>query len=392
MSTSAASSPLTPGLRRAGAALGAVFVGSSLIAVMPPAHAEPSPSGTPSPSVSPSASASPPASASTSPPPSASPSPSPPPSDPPTEPPTASAVIDFENGTSEVKLGESAPANPLTVSNTGDASICLTGLDVKALEFSAQGFEPQEVAPGDSVSAGEVTGRPSKPTDVVAILTYALAQEGVDCTALEPTTVHTVATGAWTVSVTGPSHTPPPTPSPTPSPDPTESETSPPPDPDPSGTPEETEDPTKDPSVSGGSGDGNGSGGSGDRNDSGRSGNPSTPSNPSTGGGVGDVPTSDVPTSDPAFPDLPSDDAALPEVAPGSEDLAALPTVTPGSGGDELDGDETEVAAGHGDLGPNMAPAVLLAAFLLALLLATPLAPARRVRVGGGYQGKRRRQ
>ena len=32
-----------------------------------------------------------------------------------------------------------------------------------------------------------------------------------------------------------------------------------------------------------------------------------------------------------------------------------------------------------------------LAAFLLALLLATPLAPTRRVRLGAGYQGKRRK-
>ena len=50
------------------------------------------------------------------------------------------------------------------------------------------------------------------------------------------------------------------------------------------------------------------------------------------------------------------------------------------------------VAAEHTDMGPNMAPAVLLAAFLLTLLLAAPLAPTRRVRPGtGGYQGRRRK-
>lgn len=104
---------------------------------------------------------------------------------------------------------------------------------------------------------------------------------------------------------------------------------------------------------------------------------------------MGDVPISDVPTSDTNFPELPSGEADLPGVVPGAEDLADLPLVTPGADDDDLDG--TEVAADHDDLGPNMAPAVLLAAFLLALLLAAPLAPVRRVRIGG-YQGRRRRQ
>ncbi|WP_026122751.1 hypothetical protein [Nocardiopsis halotolerans] len=396
MPTDAARSPLTPGHRRRAIALGAVFVGSSLIAVMSPAYAEPSPSGTPSGSAPP-----PTSSASPAPSPSPSPTESPTPSP---EPPVVSAVIDFGRGSDEVALGERTPANPLTVTNNGDASICLVRLTVNTPGFGVRDFTPQEVAPEGSASAGEVTGAARETTDVVATLTYALAQEGVDCAALEPADRHNVSTGTWTVSVVGPdpSPSPDPTPSPTkePSPSPTdgpdgnggdegneedEDETSPPDeasDPDTSGT---GGDQTGDSGGSGDSGSSGGSGGSGDSGGSGGSGNSG-----GSGGGVDDVPTSDVPTSDDTS-GLPSDEADLPGVVPGAENLAELPTVTPGS--PEDDGvDETEVAANHGDLGPNMAPAVLLAAFLLALLLATPLAPARRVRVGGGYQGRRRKR
>ncbi|KOX17092.1 hypothetical protein [Nocardiopsis sp. NRRL B-16309] len=97
-----------------------------------------------------------------------------------------------------------------------------------------------------------------------------------------------------------------------------------------------------------------------------------------------------MPTSDSEIPTLPRDEADLPDVSEGAEDLADLPLVTPSSDDDAGDGG-TEVASDTSDLGPNWAPAVLLAALLLALLLATPLAPARRVRVGSGYQGKRRK-
>ncbi|MFL1379774.1 hypothetical protein [Nocardiopsis protaetiae] len=96
-----------------------------------------------------------------------------------------------------------------------------------------------------------------------------------------------------------------------------------------------------------------------------------------------------MPTSGSTIPTLPRNEAALPDVLPG-EDLATLPLATPTETGDEAAA--TEVAAEHSDMGPNMAPAVLLAAFLLTLLLAAPLAPTRRVRPGlGGYQGRRRK-
>lgn len=354
MPTTAARPPLRPGRRRRAVALGAVFVGSSLVAVMSsPVHAEPSPSPSASPSGPPSASPSDPPSAS--------------PSDPPSSAPVPSATLGFGTDSSEVELGESAPPNPLIAANDGEAGICLLGLEVNAPEFTVRGFEPQEVAPRGSADAGEVTGVPRDTTEVTATLTYALAEEEADCTALDPAKQYTVATGTWTVSVTEPEPTPSPTPTltPTPSPSPTEDDDA-----------EESPSPPED-------------GGDDDRSDDGSrgSGAPTAPSPPRTpDGGVQDAPTSDVPTND--FPEPPSDEADLPEVSPGSEDLAELPTVTPGEDGD-VDG--TEVAAEHSDLGPNMAPAVLLAAFLLALLLAAPLAPVRRVRISG-YQGKRRRR
>ncbi|WP_435107869.1 hypothetical protein [Nocardiopsis synnemataformans] len=356
MPTNAARPPLTPGRRRTAVALGAVFVGSSLVAVMSPAHAEPSPSASASPSVPPST------------PPSASPEP------------VASAVISFGRASDEVELGTSVPANPLTATNTGDASVCLLAMGVNTDGFRVEGFTPQEVAPGDAAPAGEVTGATRVSAEVVATLTYALAQEGVECAALDPANEHTVSTGTWTVSIAKPEPTTPPEQTEEPTDKPTEDpdETKEPPDPpDPPASDDDREE-----NSGGGSG---GSGGSGNGGRSGGSGD-----TPRSSGGVEDVPTSDVPTTRDSFPDLPSDEAALPGVVPGAENLAELPTVTPGAQDDDLDG--TEVAADHSDLGPNMAPAVLLAAFLLALLLAAPLAPVRRVRVGGGYQGRRRRK
>ncbi|OLT26484.1 hypothetical protein BJF83_20960 [Nocardiopsis sp. CNR-923] len=93
------------------------------------------------------------------------------------------------------------------------------------------------------------------------------------------------------------------------------------------------------------------------------------------------------PTSGGDVPTIPDDAAVLPDLSPGGQDLAELPLVTPSDG----DGAETEVAADHTDLRPSMAPSILLAAVLLALLLVTPFAPARRVRTGTGYRGRRRR-
>jgi hypothetical protein len=300
----------------------------------------------------------------------------------------ASAVVSFGRGSSEVELGSPVPANPLTVTNTGDAGVCLLSMSVNAGGFRVEGFAPQEVAPGTTAPAGEVSGATRAPVEVVATLTYALAQEGVACAALAPADRHTASTGTWTVSITRPQPTTPPEPTEEPTDEPTE-------EPDDEGS-EKPDGGSQSPSVkpsprpsddgrgtgsSGGSdrsGNGGGSGGSGDAPRSG------------SRGGVDDVPTSEVPTSRDDFPDLPSDEADLPGVVPGAESLAELPTVTPGAKDDDLDG--TEVAADHSDLGPNMAPAVLLVAFLLALLLAAPLAPVRRVRIGGGYQGRRRRR
>lgn len=326
MPLTAASSPPTSGRRRAGVVLGAAFVGSSLVAVMSPAYAEPTQPDEPSP--------------------------------------VASAVVAFESGASEVTLGRPAPPNPVTATNQGDAAICLLGLEVLGEGFATHGFAVQPVAPGESASAGVVTGSPRQSTDVVATLTYALAQEGVDCAVLDPESTHTVSTGTWAVTVAKPDPSPSPTPTPTEEPTPT-----------PSPTEEPTRTPTATPSEPGSPSPTRAPGGGGRESTS--------PSSRPGSDGVADVPTTgaDIPT-------LPRNDAELPEVAPGSEDLAELPLVSPRSD-DDLDG--TEVAADHGDMGPNMAPAVLLAALLLALLLAAPLAPVRRVRVGGGYQGKRRK-
>ncbi|MFC9085008.1 hypothetical protein [Nocardiopsis dassonvillei] len=345
MPTNAARPPLTPGRRRTAVALGAVFVGSSLVAVMPPAHAEPSPSA------------------------SASPSPSPEP--------VPSAVVSFERDSDEVELGDSA-VNPLTATNTGDASVCLLTMSVDTGGFGVRGFTPQEVAPGGEAPAGEVVGATRGHAEVTATLTYALAREGVACAALEPASTHTVATGTWTVSITRPEPTTPPEQTEEPTDEPTEDEET--EEPDETASPRPT--PTGDDDRGGDSGGGSGGSGGGRSGGSGDA--------PRSSGRVDDVPTSDVPTTRDSFPDLPSDEAVLPGVVPGAENLAELPTVTPGAQDDDLDG--TEVAADHSDLGPNMAPAVLLAAFLLALLLAAPLAPVRRVRVGGGYQGRRRRK
>ncbi|MES0833785.1 hypothetical protein [Nocardiopsis tropica] len=338
MPLNAASSPPSH-RRRTGVVLGAVFVGSGLVAVMSPAYADQTGSESPSPA------------------------------------PVPSAVVAFENSASEVEPGRPAPPNAVTAVNTGGLAVCLLDLEVRGEDFTSSGFARQEVAPGAKASAGVVTGSPRRSTDVVATLTYALAEEGADCSVLEPSVTHTVSTGTWSVSMAKPD----PSPSPTGGPTGTPTET-------PTGTP--TEEPTRTPSDPPSSSDpaptrSPGGGGDGRDRDRDRGSSSPTASPGTPRGGVGDVPTTGA-----EIPTLPRNDADLPEVAPGSEDLAELPLVSPPSD-DDLGG--TEVAADHGDMGPNMAPAVLLAALLLALLLAAPLAPVRRVRIGGGYQGKRRK-
>lgn len=354
-----------PHRRRLSIALGAAFVGSTLITVMAPAHAEPS-----------------------------------------------SVDLAFAGPTEPVEKGSSAE-NTLTVTNQGDATICLLGLDVdgpfEAAEFSEQSLESR----GEAHSA--VTGTPDETTDVVATLRYVLPDPGTECTDVDDADAVSVSSDTWTVEVTDPEPSEPPeepteTPTDEPTEDPSETPTDGPTE-DPSETPTggPTEDPTDGPTEGpdapdpGGPSDtpsetppsdgndededaGSGGGGSGGGDEAGGGGNtPSAPGN-SPGSGVDSVPTSDA-----DIPTLPRNEADLPDLSPGSsEDLAELPMVTPTSE-DEDEDTETEVAADHSEIGSSVTPAVLLAAFLLALLLAAPLAPTRRVRLGTGYQGKRRR-
>lgn len=342
MSTNAASTPLT--LRRLGIALGAAFVGSTLVAVASPALAEPTDTGEPSP------------------------------------PPTPAAAIAFTRDADSVTLGEQAPPNTLTLSNTGTIDICV--IDLRVTEgFQAHGLDGGPLATGASDTV-TVTGSPRGSVDVIATLTFAAADPETGCTA-PPGHVYSLSSGVWAITVTKPAPSPTPTPSPTPSetPAPTPSGR-----PTPSATPTEGQEsprPTSRPS------DGGTPRPSGPNTPS----TPSTPTTPSTP----NTPTtprgsvSDVPTTGANIPTLPRDEADLPDVQPGlpGEDLATLPLATPTETDDAAG---TEVAADHTDMGPNMAPAVLLAAFLLTLLLAAPLAPTRRVRPGlGGYQGRRRK-
>ncbi|GAB3705843.1 hypothetical protein [Nocardiopsis oceani] len=362
-----------PHRRRLSIALGAAFVGSTLIAVMAPAHAEP-----------------------------------------------AAVGFAFTSTSDSVEKGSSAE-NTLTVTNLGDATVCLLGLDVdgpfEAAEFSEQSLESR----GEAHSA--VTGTPEETTDVVATLRYVLPDPGTECTDVDDADAVSIPSDTWTVEVTDPEPSEPPeepteTPTDEPTEDPSETPTDEPTE-DPSETP--TDEPTEDPSETPtdgptegpdapdpgdpsdtpsetppsdgndenedtGSGGGDGSGGGGGGGEAGGGGNtPNVPGNsPSSG-------VDSVPTSDADIPTLPRNEADLPDLSPGSsEDLAELPMVTPTSE-DEDEDTETEVAADHSEIGSSVTPAVLLAAFLLALLLAAPLAPTRRVRLGTGYQGKRRR-
>lgn len=333
MSTSAANTPLT--LRRLGIALGAAFVGSTLVAVASPAIAQPTDPGGPSPS--------------------------------PTPPPAPVAAVAFARDADSVALGTPAPPNTLTLSNTGTLDICVIGLEIGG-GFQGHGFAAGRLAAGASDTV-MVTGSPRRSTDVVATLTFAAADPETGC-ATPPGDVHSISSGVWAVTITGPSPSPSPTPSPTPTrPDPPAES----PSPTPSGRPTPSATPTAPGSET--------SGRPSSRPSSGTTSRPSTPDRPRSS-------VSDVPTTGSNIPTLPRNEADLPDVLPG-EDLATLPLATP-TGSD--DAAETEVAAEHTDMGPNMAPAVLLAAFLLTLLLAAPLAPTRRVRPGtGGYQGRRRK-
>ncbi|WP_067600230.1 hypothetical protein [Nocardiopsis listeri] len=304
-------------------------------------------------------------------------------------------LLTFNNPSDTVELGEAPEPNTLAVTNNGDLTVCLLGLDIDEparSDFAVKDFVGPDVdVPGGAGLdvIGEVSGAPRGTTDVTATLTYALADEEGVCAQGAPTES---AAATWSIEVTEPEPSPPPTEEPTEEPSETPTET---PSETPSETPDETPSPTptstppRTPTSSPTNGNDEESASSGPSD---RASN--TPSNPRTTPSTTPdrtPPRGDVPTSGADIPDLPRGEADLPELPPGSaEDLAELPLVTPSSDDEDT---ETEIAADHSDMGPSVTPAILLAAFLLALLLAAPLAPTRRVRlaVGGGYHGKRRK-
>jgi hypothetical protein len=338
MPTPATHAPHRP---RLSSVIGAAFVGSTLIAVMSPAHADPAD-------------------------------------------PVASAVITFSSEADSVELGEAAPPNTLSVTNTGDIPICLLELRTDSEELPAGAPIASVIAP-EITTQSTVTGAPRQDTTVTATLRYAAAP-GEGCQGVDESQVKEVASNPWTVTVTDPEPSPSPTPTESPSETPTEEPTEQPtrtPSPSPTPSPTNSESPTPTPPPSGtptpspSASESSAGGGSGNERGPARTPNQPPRSTVST-----------APTSGASIPTLPRNEADLPDLSPGeAEDLAELPLVTPTADEDT----ETEVAADHSDMGPSIAPAVLLAAFLLALLLATPLAPTRRVRLGGGYQGRRRK-
>ncbi|MEU3232964.1 hypothetical protein [Nocardiopsis alba] len=362
----------TPLRRRVPALLGVVFIGSTMIAPPGLAHAAP----------------------------------------------TDGVVLAFERTTDTVEPGSPTPGNPLSVTNGGTLPLCLQALEVNDPGFRVDDFSAREVAPGESAPAGVVGGSPDDGTTVTATLSYAFADEAEGCAGTEPSGS---AASSWRIDVPEPEPEPEPTPTEepterpteepteepteTPTEEPTERPTEPPTQPPtdrptekptaspsptapPTGTPSPSDSasPTDRPSTTPSPTNGEETTASPSDRPS-NTPRPSSDRTPSRGGG--DVPRGGtVPTSGPQAPTLPRDEADLPELAPGvPEDLADLPLVTPTSDDDA----ETEVAADHDDLGPSITPAILLAAFLLALLLAAPLAPTRRVRLGTGYQGRRRK-
>lgn len=344
MPVPAATAPASPSfLRRTPAMFGAVFIGSTLVLAAAPAVAAP-----------------------------------------------ADVVLTFNNPSDPVELGEPLTPNTLAVTNNGDLKACLLGLDIDEPAkpaFKLEGFEASDLLGDTSLPAiGVVTGAPRESTDVTATLTYALADEEGRCAPDAPTEA---TSATWSIEVTEPEPSPTPTPTPTPTEEPSETPTeeptetptnSPTPRPTPTPAPTQSETPTDTPTQD----DDEGSASSPPaRSTSPQTTSPNTPDRT--------PPRGDVPTSGADIPDLPRGEADLPELPPGSaEDLAELPLVTPSADDEDT---ETEIAADHSDMGPSVTPAILLAAFLLALLLAAPLAPTRRVRlaVSGGYQGKRRR-
>lgn len=86
------------------------------------------------------------------------------------------------------------------------------------------------------------------------------------------------------------------------------------------------------------------------------------------------------------MPPLPTGTADLPSLAAPSEEYAELPLVTP-----DEDGGATTVAQESEAVERSITPAILLLFLVLLLLFSAPLAPVRRVRVKSAYVGRRRR-
>ncbi|WP_026126858.1 hypothetical protein [Nocardiopsis xinjiangensis] len=337
-------------------------------------------------------------------------------------------TVALESSVSFIGPGESAGPNPVNVTNPWSDPLCLFGLSASSGAFSVEDHGQKKVAPGESLQAGSLNGTPEESTSVTATLAHALADEEGNCPggATDSSDVN------WSVTVTEPPEEPEPTEEPTDEPteeppeepepteeptdepteeppeepEPTEEPTDepteePPEEPEPTEEPTESDEPTEEPTdtptetdrPTATPTDGGGPPSEDPRPDpedgSRSDGTGSTPQ----GGGGGSGSVDSPPTSDADIPTLPRDDADLPDISPEGEDLAELPLVSPGQGEKDDDLDGTEVASDHDRMGAGVAPAALLGALLVALLLATPIMPSRRVRTAfeGGYQGKRRK-
>ncbi|WP_026116043.1 hypothetical protein [Nocardiopsis kunsanensis] len=309
---------------------------------------------------------------------------------------TSVTVVTLGTQTSVIEPGENAGPNPVTVANRSGDTLCLFGLSASSDAFAVEDHGQRQVEPGETVEAGSLSGAPGESTSVTATLAHALADEEGNC----PDGASRSTDVTWSVQVLEPTDEPDPTEDPTDEPDPTEDPTDEPtedPEPtdEPTGTPSETERPTTGPTAT------DGPSGTPTDDDGGDPPPETTDPGPGDGsrtdgpapapprnGGVGDPPTSDE-----DVPTLPRDDADLPDVPPDGEDLAELPMVSPGQGEKDDDLDGTEIASDQEQMSAGVAPAALLGALLVALLLATPIMPSRRVRTAleGGYQGKRRK-
>ncbi|WP_067965370.1 hypothetical protein [Nocardiopsis trehalosi] len=270
----------------------------------------------------------------------------------------------------DIDAGDTATLT-LSVGTTG-SRVCLYGASADN-GFTVGAFTPDN---GQAPAVATVSGTPEESVEVTATVTYAVpADATTECADVSERL--TASSAAVAVTVTPAPTTPPPT---TPPPS-----TPPPSSPPPSSPPPSTPPPSDPPSSSAPGGTGDGDRGDRDRpsssaSDSERSAPPHSP-----------VSTTRPDTVAPDRPALPTDAPVLPPLDPpaAGDGLADLPTVEPGEGAPE---DTTAAASAEQDVPTGMTPAVLLLFLMLLLLLSAPLAPARRVRIGGGYIGRRRRR